>query len=878
MTGKYPSILVLLPNQFMLQQRLARCISRTAGTTAECVPAPPFRVLSQWCLHLVQSTELLAGRGLPASPPAALVLGLWEATLAPDFDDRMQAEVRAAARVAADAERLLGQWHTGAVMPHGGGDWARFLQWREQVDQQRRQRGWCRQDWAMGRLVELLSGGAVSRKLLPQQLLLAGFIEVTALEGRLFEVLSGAGVEISREESDVPGQWAAPPSAYPDLAAELRAAAHWAAAQAAHGDRRVAVIVNELEALSGPVRRAFDNALHPDAVLGLAMPGTPRFCLSAMPPLAAHPLVDAALYLLELSVTGIRRPLEFHRVSRLLLEPAWAGHAGERFARALLEHCLRDRGESRLSLSRLMHLAGDARCPGLLETLTRLPAVDRNRDAASEFTRLLNHWGWPGSLVLDAVTRTSLQRFTHCLEQLDGQAGPERLLDLRELCALERQAQAGDALSPVQVIGPEQAVGNRYDAARLVNFTERNWPAPVHRNALLPAALRERIPRMNPQGRLEYTRALTAAMLACAPELECSFALSKDGVPQRASPLFPDFPEAPAAPVPTSLAGTAFPATRDLPGFREHPWLRARQAPRGLPVAQPFGALEHAVRTLQMQSACPFAAYFAHRLKARFAQPPEPFPGPAFSGGVIHAALECLYRPLMGSDRVAAPGQVAEAVDRALQQAGAERLLLPAALAVERLRIIDLLCNWLAEEALRPRGALLDLETELTGNLEGFDLRVRPDRLESAPQGGAVIFDYKTGRFRTPRWLEPRPGDLQLPLYAVLLASRSEGPPGGVVLQFIRDGELRNHGMVDHPARAAPGIRDFSTRHGPCATWEEVLDRWRRQLGALAREYRAGDASIVVHDTVELEHAGLEPLLRTAERTAWLAARGAGDD
>ncbi len=130
-----------------------------------------------------------------------------------------------------------------------------------------------------------------------------GFDRLTPLQEALLQRWSRDGIEVRHvPASIVPGATTAVSCL--DPAAEIEAAARWAAARLhGHGQRRVAIVVPELARRREQVRRLVERVLVPATGLsGGPVPESQSFELAAARPLAEQPVVAAALELLDLMV------------------------------------------------------------------------------------------------------------------------------------------------------------------------------------------------------------------------------------------------------------------------------------------------------------------------------------------------------------------------------------------------------------------------------------------------------------------------------------------------------------------------------------------------------------------------------------------------
>jgi RecB family exonuclease len=190
----------------------------------------------------------------------------------------------------------------------------------------------------------------------------------------------------------------------------------------------------------------------------------------------------------------------------------------------------------------------------------------------------------------------------------------------------------------------------------------------------------------------------------------------------------------------------------------------------------------------------------------------------------------------------------------------------------ERTRLAATLDDWVREgELAREAFVVVAAEQSIPLALDALQLSLRIDRIDRLPGGALAIIDYKTGRTGTPlRWFDPRPQAPQLALY--LLAHRAAEPATAVsalAYAAVRAGEARWSGLAaDALAWPKLGTVDALTR-GRIADWAAAADYWRAALGAIAREFVAGQAAVRPRSGV-CRNCGLQALCRVGDM--------AGDD
>ncbi len=240
----------------------------------------------------------------------------------------------------------------------------------------------------------------------------------------------------------------------------------------------------------------------------------------------------------------------------------------------------------------------------------------------------------------------------------------------------------------------------------------------------------------------------------------------------------------------------------------------------------------------------------------------------------MHAAMERLYRPFLGSSAEPKSGDIRPAVEAALQAAYADTILMPAAYAAECICLEKLLGAWLDLRDLKPGGQPTRLEWQTQLTYAGFEFNLRIDRLDQLQDGPAFIIDYKSGSLKKgSAWCKARLENIQLPLYAVALEEAGEVSPAGVAMLQLKLGEFDAYGISADPDAVCKGVQLAGSKRGALAKqfsdWSAVMDFWRTSLSLLAVEIQAGDCSHQLHSSDALKYADLELLLRNDELQRW---------
>lgn len=713
-----------------------------------------------------------------------------------------------------------------------------------------------------------------------RRVMLVGFLAPDASERRVIAALRDAGMTIDERSAlgEAPG---VPRSAaFATPADELAAAFVWARGRVERQpDLRIGIVVPDLAARLQEVRRLARERLGaPDDDEHAA-----AWNVSLGPPLAEVPVVAAALDVLTLAWSSLPAGQAAALLrSRFLPDAAGTG----RWRRATLERSWLERGVRRVRLDDVV-AALERRNDSLAERLTALRGIVRGPRSATRhawtdtWRHALRLAGWPGHPLAsdEHQAAAKLDELCAAVATIDAIAeggGGARIVGadaVRSLVAWSAATpfQPESPPAPIQIMGLIESIGLPFDALWIVGMSDDAWPRPPRPHPLLPIRWqRERgVPRSDAAGELAWARDVTTLWLRAAREIVVSRSPTAEQAVAVASALFDTAVEA-GIDVPPSLARAAFDQRGALEPYADGraPRLASDETPRAT------------ASTIEAQSACPFQALAAMRWRA------EPWPvlaiglTPAERGTLVHAGLEAFYARVR--DRAALVALLADpaACARACQDAGRAAL---ARLRAERWRAVPdavregeagriarQLEQWLrAVDAARPPFAVHATETESSLVLGAVALKLRLDRVDTLPEGGVAIVDYKTGK-ATPagRWIAQRPEATQLALYS--LAWRQAHPDMPVRATAI--GQVR-----PNDCEAVGVFADGRARFGP-TTKQVVADDWvafeatrDAQVLALATAFGAGEATVAPRRLGECRTCRRQALCRIGDA-------GEGDD
>jgi RecB family exonuclease len=259
--------------------------------------------------------------------------------------------------------------------------------------------------------------------------------------------------------------------------------------------------------------------------------------------------------------------------------------------------------------------------------------------------------------------------------------------------------------------------------------------------------------------------------------------------------------------------------------------------------------------TLEEFDTCSYRWFAGHELDPQLL---DPVPDPLVQGGLMHEALDRLYKERPGGDPLPRPDSLEAWCERGRQLVAAvvaEREMgdHPAERAMAR-RVERLLERFLAEEAERETGGfepwLLearfgehpDAERPVL-DLGGWGLHGAVDRVDRSADGSAVVIDYKLAGQVTAREKFEERAKLQLPLYLLAVAEHWGGRPVGALYHPLRGTSVRRpRGVVS--SEVADELAGYNLYGGDVVEPEgldEVLEDSRRRAGAIVARMREGE-------------------------------------
>jgi probable DNA repair protein len=755
---------------------------------------------------------------LTFDPPAGLPILLsgrqerllWTSVIEQFKEEFGLLDTSATARIASHAHALIQAYRIPASGSEyaASDDTAAFERWHAVFRKE-----CARQNWITAAQLPDELARRVSRS---GEITLAAFGPLTPQEGEFFAALN---------PEMLPPLAADPVNAasvqYPDIAAEVDAAAHWARAWL---DRDPAARIGILSFDPASTDPLFEEAFR------RADPGQCFFARGER--LSRLPLAASASRLLDLLLPEI----SIGEAGLILLSPYLHGSLEELGARAAADARLR---QMKGPFVTLRDVAMADECPlfarMLQDWLRRRPDLPREQLPsawAHEFHALLAAFGWPGDDRLNAEEYFAHEEWREALgefasfDRVTGPVNARRALPLLRDLLDETIVNAGRADAPIQILPAADTAGASFDCVWLCGAHDGLWPPSASPNPFLPLSLQRRhgTPRVSAAAAFEEARNATGRLLTSASEIVVSCAETVNGVELRLSPLFSHL-----------RAKEANPPVRGFPSaeLESIPDEAAPPLPPG-----PYGG---GARLFELQSQCPFRAFAEIRLGAKPLEEPSLGFGPRDRGSALHRALHYCWMLLADSRTLVATPKpdlavlVEDCVGRALQETWPGRApLLQRLREVEAERLRDLILHWLTLERRRTLPFhVLEHEREREISLAGLGVKVRADRVDQLDDGRIVILDYKAGEKSAKAWKEKRLSDPQLPLYAVT----SGRPVAGLAFALVHpDPKKRKFSGSATANDILPDVKgDLTPR---------ALAEWSEDLAVLAQQFLAGDARV----------------------------------
>ncbi|MBV8032050.1 MAG: PD-(D/E)XK nuclease family protein, partial [Betaproteobacteria bacterium] len=609
--------------------------------------------------------------------------------------------------------------------------------------------------------------------------------------------------------------------------------------------------------------RIFARVLRP----GFEIPGVAKapmpFNISIGEAIDRYAVVALALSFLAFTREGA----SFEKISKIVQSPFLGGAEREMAARAKLEAKLRRKLDAQAGLAKLIANAEGA--PLLRRHLEKVFELlgdempSRKPSAwARHFSAILAAAGFPGERTLDSEEFQALGKWHEMLGELarldlvaPRMGFAQALATLRRLCAgtIFQPETPGEA--PIQVLGALESAGLELEHLWVSGLVEEAWPLRAEAHPFISVAAQRKagVPQASPEASFALDRRITEGWAGAAPEVVFSWFAKEEDRDLLPSALILPYPEGKFEAPPAPRLRELIHAKGNVAKLedRRAPALVARRVRGG-------------TRVLADQAACPFRAFARWRLAAEALEAPREGLDASDRGKLLHEFMAALWGELKGSPSL--KSDVLPALERAAARA-VESMQIQGRFSarfaeLERGRLARLGAEWLELERTREPFSVLVREERAVLGFGPIELDARIDRIDRVGEG-RVLIDYKTSRNpSTTQWDTPRPGDPQLPLYAVAM----KGEVSAVAFAQVRPGQMRFIGYSAEE-KTLPGVKP--SKKG----WKLLLREWKEEAERLAGGFAGGDALVDPKRGIAItcRQCDLQTLCRVYEKVNVLA-------
>lgn len=645
-----------------------------------------------------------------------------------------------------------------------------------------------------------------------QKIYLIGFTDIKPAVKTLLEIMrtNGAVIEVLEYRTNAK-VYCAPQI---DAKTELVQAALWAKALLAEQPQApIGVIIPDLAQRFNEVDGIFSSILMPQTLLANHYHDQKPYNISSGNRLTDFPVIAIIFELLKFN----SNKMPVHNLSKILLSPFIRGGITEHLQRARMDFENKQSGIEYVS------------------PLWAIANVHRTTEGellpskwSSHIKQILNNWGWPGERVLNSLEYQVVQRFYELLNDfstLDSVQKPLSYYGAQSLLYQQAQTvlfQGESENAPLQILGALEGEGLYFHALWVSGLHHENWPQACAPHPFLPIDLqREKyMPHASSEREYIFASHLTKRFTEQAQRVILSYPQQENDKALMPSALIRDYPILNTALDPYAIA--LYDQNLHLESWQDV------QVP-----LRPDQKITGGVGLLQSQSVCPFQAFARFRLHAKTPEPAQTGLSYAQRGELVHSALEFFWQKIKTSNALLKlpENELKSIVEQAIHDALNKlprQALSKMHLQLEQQRLQQLLIEWLTLEKKRPSFSVIDTEKSIEIHVSKLKLHARIDRIDQLASGEILLIDYKTGQVNKPNWLDTRPTQVQLPLYATHYAATQ-----GVAFAKVKANEHQWIELFAHQS-----ANEFNM------PWSELLQHWSQTLSALADEFYQGHAVV----------------------------------
>ncbi|KTD74694.1 PD-(D/E)XK nuclease family protein [Legionella waltersii] len=586
----------------------------------------------------------------------------------------------------------------------------------------------------------------------------------------------------------------------------------WLKSKTQDTTRRVAVVIPDLQNNSQAIQRKllqqFDKS---------------QFNISLGQSLSQFHLVAHALTWIKLSP----EQLSNHQAT-LLLQSPYLGAAKEEFVQRsqylqdselLKKQNIHTRNFMKLVVQYAPKLAL------LMDALSNYPDSTSINQWVDLFQERLNALGFPGDTGLTSEQYQCFNRFSTALDELrqlhlvKKRFTKSEAIDALQTVMENTIFQVQTTNTPIQILGLLEASGCEFDGIWVMGLTDQCLPQATRLSAFIPTYLQKQLsmPHSLAHRELQFAQQTLQRLRNGSQEIVFSYATFQQDSPCLPCALIKEYP--------------SYPTQNDCKSLENTSKLIQVEECYEIPVQQ-NESISGGTSILANQAKCPFKAFAEHRLKAK--EIPQTTLGidDKEKGQLIHKVLELLWKSLRSSANLQRLNseelnqEIHQAIDKSLESLPYQPGLVK---EVEFKRLKRIVISYLEWEKQRAPFSVAALEENHQIQLAGLDFKVRVDRIDQVGQSKWVI-DYKSSLPSSKPWLEDRPLEPQLLLYALL-----DEQINTLLLLQLKTGKIKLSGFSEEKQDSKDIFSLKVEEH-----WEDYRQKWHKQLTELATEIQTG--------------------------------------
>ena len=751
------------------------------------------------------------------------------------------------ATIAKSAWQLIQAWRLpdprAAKFPSD--DVQAFTSWVEAYFKRCKASNWL--DYA--RLPDTLKSAIKGGKLtLPENIILAGFVELTPQQLSVIKAIENQGtqVELYRHEefdSKLNGY------VYSSTNDEFNAIAQWCHDLLSQNPATsIGIVVPNLGQFKTDLEYALRKKLYPSSLLSKDQFTNTAYQFSGGDNLVDSEVASMAMNLLEL----IEGEFSLDHISKILRNPYCFGGRSELFERYKLDAWLRAQGILEFTLSSLLDILKkyelsrpETSKTTLFEvslmTLKTSSGLAKNSHTpsiwAKHFLTYLEKFGWPSNEI-GVKEQRQAQAMRICLTEFATlgfvQSEMNFKLALKSLKRIyqNKRLQGNQVFTPIQIMDFNEVYGLNFDFLWVAQMSDSELPESRKINPLIPFAWQKKrnISLSTPELCLLDAQKRLAHLKSAAPDTNFSFVAPEQNQQIQKSGLLDDVEFEKQVPAEYLALGES----------------------KSIWIDETHGALYENEKTVgtslfKYQSECPFKAYAKVRLLSTRPEKNSYGLTALERGHLLHNSLEEIWKRIGDSDTLAIAlenehleMQLWEIIDkvlsdfeRKLNYSLSQRLK-----SIEQTRLVNLTLAWLRLERQRESFTVNNTEKKILVEINGLQVKGYVDRIDYVDNVGFVIIDYKSGSKSSNSWFGDRPDEPQMPIYALA----EQNKVVALVYANLKPGDFSFNG-VSKALNIFPGVKaydDLSEHLRKGLSWAELMPYWREQLNAIAEDFKSG--------------------------------------